>query len=241
MPEDSMYLPIFVGSHGRTDIEGYTRDDIGDNISELNPLFCELTATYYLWKNTQADYKGLVHYRRHFSNLKHFGIFKTGKFDNVMTKKKAKQLLSNYDVILPEKRNYYIETLYSHYQHSHNIADLEETKKVIADLYPEYLSKFDEVMQHRSAHMFNMYIMRSNLFDAYSKWMFTVLFELKNRIDTSKYSTQEQRVFGYISELLLDVWLEVNQISYVEDPVMFMEKQNWSKKLELFLLRKIKR
>lgn len=33
MPSEKSYLPIQVGAHGKDDI-GYTRDDIGDNISE---------------------------------------------------------------------------------------------------------------------------------------------------------------------------------------------------------------
>ena len=49
MPEDKMYLPLHVGAEGKTDDSGkpldlgYIKDNTGDNISELNPSFCELT------------------------------------------------------------------------------------------------------------------------------------------------------------------------------------------------------
>lgn len=49
MPSEKSYLPIQVGAHGKDDI-GYTRDDIGDNISEKNPYYCELTGLYWMWK-----------------------------------------------------------------------------------------------------------------------------------------------------------------------------------------------
>jgi len=108
MPEDRVYVPLHIGREGKQDI-GFTGDNTGDNISEKNATFCELTGLYWAWKNLQAEYVGLVHYRR---------------------------------------------------------------------------------------------------------------------------------VFGFVSERLLDVWLEKNQIAYKEQNVSFMEPQNWIKKGGLFLKRK---
>jgi hypothetical protein len=39
-------------------------DDIGDNISNLNWAFGDLTGTYYIWKNTQHEFVGHNQYRR---------------------------------------------------------------------------------------------------------------------------------------------------------------------------------
>ena len=64
MPEDSVYLPLHVGAEGKPDL-GYTKDNTGENISAKNPNFCELTGLYWAWKNLEADYVGLVHYRRY--------------------------------------------------------------------------------------------------------------------------------------------------------------------------------
>ena len=69
MPDDEMYVPVQVGAEGKDDL-GYTRDNTGDNISSLNPQFCELTGLYWAWKNLDADYVGLAHYRRHFRGKK---------------------------------------------------------------------------------------------------------------------------------------------------------------------------
>ena len=65
MPSDDIYLPVHVGKKGKTDL-GYQGDDTGDNISDKNTNYCELTGLYWAWKNLKADYKGLAHYRRHF-------------------------------------------------------------------------------------------------------------------------------------------------------------------------------
>lgn len=236
--QDKSYLPIHVGKNGRQTI-GYIGDDTGDNISVKNPNFCELTALYWAWKNLSADYIGLVHYRRYFT-------FKDGK--NLEDKRNYilhyadwQSCLKKYDIIVPKKRRYYIETNYSHYVHAHNKADLDATGDIIKRLYPEYAGSFQKVMHRSFAHMFNMFVMRKDILDRYCDWLFSILFALENSIDITKYNTGEARVFGYISELLLDVWLDANHLAYKEINVTFMEKQNWLKKGFKFLLRKFRK
>lgn len=238
MPADEMYVPIQVGKSINKVQLPYTGDNLGDNISKKNPNYCELTAMYWAWKNLNADYVGLAHYRRHFCVNSWFLGSTKSKKNNVMTSDKANKLLEKYDVILPKKRHYWIETLMSHYQHTHQIKDLKATRDIIEAFYPDYLESFDKVMNRRSAHMFNMFIMRRDIFDAYSKWLFNVLLHLEKCIDIRNYSPYEARVFGYISELLMDVWLDVNHVHAVEMPVMFMEKQNWVKKITKFITNK---
>lgn len=238
MPEGDIYVPVQVGP-APEDFPGFVRDNTGDNIAERNPNYCELTAQYWAWKNRTADVKGLVHYRRLFSRGKRMiGASLEEKYANVLDERTLDEIMKKHDVILPRRRNYYIETLWSHYEHSHKIEGLEETRNVIAERYPEYLAKFDEVMKRRGAHMFNMLIARDGIFSAYSEWLFDVLGEVEKRVDISGYSTSEARIFGYISELLMDVWMEQNQIDYYELPVMFMGNQNMLKKIWMFVARK---
>lgn len=235
MPDDEVYLPIHVGKEGKQDL-GYVGDDTGDNISLKNPNYCELTAIYWAWKNLKADYVGLVHYRRYFTNHNFRDCEK--KKQDILTKQDFESILKDVDIIVPDKRKYYIETIRSHYNHSYYEKDLNETEKIVKEFYPEYEKAFTKVMKRTWAHMFNMFVMRRDYFDEYCKWLFAILFELEKRIDISNYTTMEARVFGFISELLLDVWLETRQIKYKEVNVSFMEKQNWIKKGSLFLKRK---
>ncbi len=136
MPEDEVYLPLHVGAEGKADF-GYTKDNTGDNISVKNPNYCELTGLYWAWKNLNCEYIGLCHYRRYFAHVP--------KSSNLTDKKKAifskadyEKLLQTCDVILPQKRNYYIETVRSHYEHAHHKSDLDEVEKIIAETYPAY-------------------------------------------------------------------------------------------------------
>ena len=86
--------------------------------------------------------------------------------------------------------------------------------------------------------MFNMFVMRRDLFDQYCEWMFSILEEIENRVDISGYDAYEARIYGFVSEILLDVWIEANKINYKEQNVSFMEPQNWIKKGGSFILRK---
>lgn len=235
MPKDEMYIPVHVGKEGKEDI-GYTGDNTGDNISTKNPYFCELTGMYWAWKNLDAEYIGLAHYRRHFSLKKK----KKNKdmFDSVLSLNEANSLLNNVDVIVPKKRNYVIETMYSHYAHTLHIEPLNETRKIIEEKYPEYLNEFDMLKKRRSGHMFNMFVMKKELFDDYCKWLFGILFELEKRVDNSQYNQFHARFYGRISELLLDIYLNKNNIKYKECGFIYMEKINKIAKIKGFLKAK---
>ena len=96
----------------------------------------------------------------------------------------------------------------------------------------------EKVMSSTRGHRFNMFIMKRKLADEYCQWIFDILFELENRLDISNYSDYDKRVFGFISERLLDVWIQTNHIEHQDIPYVFMEEQNWLVKGANFLRRK---
>lgn len=239
MPEDKMYLPLHVGAEGKNPIEGFTPDNTGDNISSKNPYYCELTGLYWAWKNLDADYIGLCHYRRYFSACKKLPKTEAEKFKVVLSSDQAEGLLSNADIILPKKRNYYIETIYNHYKHTMYIEPLDITGDVLREKYPEYVKEFEGLKHTTKMHAFNMFIMKKELLDQYCTWLFDVLGEVEKRVDSSQYSDFHKRFFGRISERLLDVWIRTNKLSYAEVPVIDMQKINWVNKIKSFLIAKI--
>lgn len=235
MPADDIYLPLHVGKEGKADI-GFIGDNTGDNISNKNANYCELTGLYWAWKNLPAEYIGLCHYRRYFTRSNPRSCSK--KKQVILTKAEWEELLNEHPIIVPDKRKYYIETNRSHYNHSHYAKDLDMTEKIIQEKYPQYSEAFSKVMERTWAHMFNMFVMRRDYFDEYCNWLFDVLQELEKRTDITDYDVVEARIYGYISELLLDVWLETNKLEYYEQNVAFLEPQNWLKKGGTFLKRK---
>ena len=232
MPADHMYLPVQVGAAGKESI-GFARDDEGENISAKNSTFCELTGLYWAWKNLDSDYIGLCHYRRHFG-----GRGKGTPLERVLTATEAAALLAGRDGILPRKRNYYIETLYSHYAHTCHVEPLDMAGEILAEKYPAYTAAFERLKTRRSAHMFNMLILKREHLDAYCSWLFDILFELERRVEATAYDAFHARFFGRVSELLLDVWLEQNPLNVAEVPLVGTEKTNWLKKGGSFLIAK---
>lgn len=233
VPQDDIYLPLQVGAGCNAEI-GFTKDNTGDNISNKNPAFCELTGLYFAWKNLKCDYLGLVHYRRYFKGGNHGRDI----MQKVLSRAETEKLLKKCDIILPKKRNYYIETLYSHYEHTMYVEPLDITGQIIKENHPEYFSEFERLKKRRSAHIFNMFIMKKEISDKYCKWLFDILFELERRMDKVSYDPFHARFYGRISELLLDVYLNTNGLSFAEVPVLYTEPINWRKKITGFLKAK---
>lgn len=238
MPKDDIYVPIQVGSLKNEKIKDYIYDDQNDNISGKNPYYCELTGLYWAWKNLNCEYIGLAHYRRHFSECRKVAKTEEQKFQQLLTRKQIEDKLEKADIVLPKKRNYYIENLYDHYKHTLYVEPLDKTRDIIQEIYPKYLIEFDKLKKRKSAHMFNMFIMKKEIADEYCKWLFEILFELEKRVDVSQYDSFHARFFGRVSELLLDVWINTNGYKYEEIKVIDMNKIDWGKKIKAFLKSK---
>lgn len=234
--KDPLYVPLQVGAAGQ---EAFcaVRDDTGENISQRNKYFCELTALYWMRYNSDADVLGLVHYRRYFARK--YPLHRN-KWKNILSSDELEKIMQKADLILPRKRNYLIETTFSHYAHAHHEKDLHIVRTVIHEQCPQYLSAFDLVMRKRTGHRFNMFIMKREALHDCCDWLFPILFELERRIDISDYDEYNKRVFGFIGERLLDVWLLNRSYKYTERKVLEIEKTNWIVKGSRFLWRKVK-
>jgi len=243
MPDDPLYLSLQVGAEGKESI-GYQRDDEGDNISALNPYFCELTGLYWGWKNLNSDYVCLVHYRRYFSNRPNGKVPWAG----ILKEAELSPLIPHNRLFVPAKRRYYIETLYSHYAHTHYAGQLDETRKIIGEKYPDYLPAYDRTVNQRWGYMFNMLIAEKSLLDDYCSWLFDILFDLRTRIgkeQEANLDTYQGRFYGRISEIIFNVWLsrrlEIGNLSpkeIKEIPFISTEKVDWKKKGTAFLKAK---
>ena len=246
MPSDPVYLPLHVGAEGKADI-GYVKDNTGTNISEKNPSFCELTGLYWAWKNLSCDYLGLVHYRRHFTIKSRWHILRcskndTGRISCVLSGAELKRLLVDYDVLVPRKRQYMIESLYSHYSHTHYAEHLDVTREIIKEKYPDYIPVYDCIVRKKSGYMFNMFVMSKRRADQYCEWLFDILFELEKRVNMPELSDFQGRFYGRVSEIIFNVWLEYQTeqslLKIKEIDFFYMEPVKWGKKISAFLMAK---
>lgn len=223
------YIPIQVGKCN-TNLElNYITDDTGDNISLRNNNYCELTAVYWIWKNIKnIDNIGIIHYRRYFV----YGLFSKLVDDKYINKQ-----LKDYDIILPYK--YKTESnVYNHFINSPSgrEKDLINLKKIIEEKYPDYIESYDKIMNSKKASYCNMMISSKKKYDDYCEWLFDILFELEKITDLTDYTKHEQRIYGFLSEFLLNVWVEKNNLKIKYCSMYYIENskiKNVLKKIKL--------
>lgn len=214
--------------------DNYLKDTNGESISNKNQTFCELTGIYWIWKNHKdtEDIIGINHYRRYFASKKNFIIH---EIFNLPVKPInyciIEKILKDYDIIIPRYKNIKC-TIKEFYDDSHDINDLMMTRQIIRNMFPDYLNAFDYTMNERRFIYGNMMICKSELFDCYCKWLFEILFTLEKNIDISKYSDNYQkRVFGFISERLLQVWINKNKLKEYEMQVINTDENLYTKSI----------
>ena len=250
-PTPPDYKTVLVGAVKNGHVQGYLSDDTGDNISAKNPNYCELTGLYWVWKNVKNDDNvGLVHYRRYFSKYSNLGMhwrYALGRKIELLTDQTASEMLKDHDWIVATRRRLiavdgsYSKSIYDQYKYGHNERDLLTVKQVIAEKYPEYLTAFDEIMQGETISSYNMFYTSRKNFDAYCAWLFDILFEVEKRIDISDYDTYQARVFGFLSERLLSVYLKHNNCRVKELGILsvdYMSRKHSLKEAALIMLGK---
>ena len=222
VPDNALLKPIQVGTElSGTKLEGMTYyDDTGDNISKKNQSYCELTATYWAWKNLDADYYGLFHYRRYlsFANDNETSKYPGRAYADIpssiselrIDENHMRELIENYDLIVPRKDNTEATTgeatLYDQYANEHFISDLDYCIEYIEKKYPA-IAPYLDALQGNEAYFCNMFIMRRELFEQYCSFIFDVLDSFEENNDISAYNTQQYRVTGFLAERLTNIFI----------------------------------
>lgn len=202
--QDEVYMPIQVGKalHPELDL-GFQCDNTGDNISEKNGSYCELTALYWAWKNLKdVDYIGLCHYRRYF-DLNDVNIQKCAKLKQVIISSPDYLPNSLFDELVKwtsfEDVYIFLNTLLKYESSSEN----------------EIIKRY--FMSNKLSRC-NMFLMPKYLFDNYCNFLFSILFQIEHQILQSPYSRQ-RRVIGYLAESLLQFWLNKSNIQFNTKPI----------------------
>ena len=221
------YKVLHVGDNNSA--KEYLNDSEGDNISSKNPHFCELTGLYWIWKNGKEksnEITGLVHYRRYFTTRYYDFIYTyLDKKPKVLSYKKIQNKLKKHDILLPVPETIY-RTVKQSYIDVHNEEDLILTRQTISEIYPEYVKDFDKVMNSHKYYYANMMLCSKKRLDEYATWLFAILFNLESKIDINKYhDPYQKRVFGFLSERLLQVWVVHNNLSVAQFPVFNTEEK----------------
>lgn len=228
LPQHPYFLPIQAGAALHDHIKGFQPDDEGDNISIKNPHFCELTCHYWAWKNLKSvDIVGLNHYRRYFDFPKKWSQFSADKrfvkTEDFLKKEyqfpDLEKLLQKYDIILPVTRHWRVSNT-QQYGDYHIANDWEILRQIIKERSPQYMPAFEKTMDHSNKAVgYNMFITNWNHFDAYSEWLFDILFEVERRVPPIDDPIQS-RIYGYMSERLINVFCEYQQLRINNIPLV---------------------
>lgn len=211
VPQEQGYIPLHVGRINKSDL-GYTGDHTGEHISHKNSSYCELTGIYWMWKNVHCDIIGLCHYRRYFvrENL-------------LLSQEQIEATLGNYDLIIGTSSKTPAHTIAEHYAGIHFQKDWDICRQTLAELYPEYTDAFDLVANGNLMNLGNMMICRKSLFDQYCAWLFPLLEEIERRTDISDYDSFQARLYGYLAERLMRVWILMQDVRVREETICKIE------------------
>jgi len=214
-------VPIHVGKAlSPLDLDYCIGDDTGDNISERNKSWCELTAIYWAWKNLDADYYGLMHYRRYLSLNKNDGYKVIASLDkntvneNALDKESIESLCENFDIItspvwnvhpagLPSK----LMTNYQLYELDHYKSDLDIVVDIVKSRYPDFYLPLLDSLYSTTCFFANIAIMQKKYFHEYCDFAFGVLFEAEKKISLEGYDSYQKRIWGFLAERLINAYV----------------------------------
>lgn len=249
-PKSELFLPVHVGAEGKAPIPGMQPDNEGENISDRNFTYCELTAQYWAWKNLDADYVGQCHYRRYF-------CFDDGKCKANDHKQIEEDCLSQYTI---DKYHIEDEAAIRSVVESHDMVTAprwnvlgavtpDGTKKTIRghmvgyglmsdedvdrlidicrDKQPDYV---DDLISYLNGSMYlgyNCFIMKRELFDRLCEFEFSILKEFDQQFDYSNKTVNRKRICGYLGEILYSTFVshvkKLGNCSIAEKPLVFFD------------------
>ena len=209
---DDVYTPIHVGrviSKYKDEMSDMIGDDTGDNISEKNSSYSEMTAHYWIWKNAHdVEYVGLCHYRRL------FGI-------NI-TPENIEQIMRGCDVMMVHPA-FQLDSVYSCFVKFIGGENMAITAQVIKKLCPEYFDDLISLGNELKFHPFNMFVCKKEIHTRYSEWIFPILLECEKHIKPSPYSNAN-RVIGYIAEMITQLFFVNNHLDIKSVPYISIDE-----------------
>ncbi len=226
VPKSDILQPIQVGPGNRNNrFRWALHDDEGENISDKNPMYCELTTQYWAWKNTTSPYIGFCHYRRYFNFSS--SVYEENPYGEVMDDlidddavrryglddATIRSCVEGYDLITTGFKSLKdfpgdFSTPREHYAAAPALhsEDLARCVAIVRRLFPDYAQDFEAFLSGDRSCFCNMYIMRREIFSSYCDFLFPVLEEFVRETDMSTYSREAVRTPGHLAERLFNVW-----------------------------------
>lgn len=233
LPNNPLFFPTQVGAKlSQTRMEGMFHDDEGNNISEKNASYCELTAQYWAWKNLDADYYGLCHYRRFLLFAKteekrnNRGQVEANVINDFTVEKfgldndtEMREIIEANDVVcgpLQDVTKLYTprgikNTAWEHWT-AHDralimVKDLEKMMEIFEEVSPEIAKDAREYLSKKQFLGFNCFVMKRKLFTELCELEFNILEKLEKQVDLTNYCQQLKRIYGFMGEIICSSYI----------------------------------
>lgn len=220
------FFPISAGTQRRDVV----CDNTGDNISDKNPKYGELTAVYWAWKNLKnVDTIGMSHYRRYMMHNSwltktHYEITWNNFLQKDYNIKQFENDLNTYDIIFCKKWHFDNLTIRQQFLEHHPFPeDLDVTRHILEKYDAEAVPVWDAYMSGSDGYCCCMFIAKWSVFDELCNWMFPLLFKIEQNLDFSKYDSYQQRMIAFLYERLLNVYLVKKGLFVKEYPFYFID------------------
>ncbi len=235
-------------------------DNTGDNISEKRESFNELTVMYWAWKNVDADYYGLCHYRRYlsfadnkFNTRKDGGGFIDEQYiDKSMINKyclneeKMREEIIKYDWITSpfEEIDKYpdgpFKNVFHLFQNRLRDIDINAFKNILIPIiekkYPEMKPFIYKYFNGNKVKYYNSFVMKKELFNKYASFIFDILFEVEKKLDTINYNIWKMRTPGFMAEHLTGIFFyyiqSLNKYKIKINELVFFQNTKKEKELQ---------
>ena len=214
-PTNLSYFKIQCGADDTKLDLGITKDNTGDNISSRNKYWSEITGLYWAWKNIEkSDYIGLCSYRRFFNfipnpnePIKIVPFERKDEIESIIIPNMG-NIFDKYDIVLPKPYTY-AYNIYKVCEMNYRMDDFKILEELIDEISPDYSQAYKNVFHKTNLQIgHNMFIMKWENFEEYCSWVFSILLEVEKKIDPKNYPVSQVRVYGYMHELLLAVYVE---------------------------------
>ena len=191
-------IPVQVGAAMTDCVTAELVDNAGENISEKNGDYSELTGLYWIWKNRikQQDgkYYGLAHYRR---------------FLELSEDDQRRLTANNIDAVLPYPMPYE-PNIEAHHLRYLSESEWNAVLQALDELQPEYAKAFKEILKQNYFYNYNVIVAKTEVLDNYCSWLFPLLFRIEE-INDSKGEKQPNRYIGYVGETLETLYFMYNK------------------------------
>ena len=231
-------------------------DNSGENISKLNRSLNEMTGVYWVWKNYDLvgnpDFVGFAHYRRQFifddtlplpnkrwlpnADVYCFPDHKSA--EKYISSQELSHLLEKYDCLATKKynpNNLNDGRIYrSAKDRFYAIADFksslyDEMEQLVLKNHPDYQPEVFELRHNPEHYLFNMFVLKKEIFFDYCQFVFPILFEL-DRLNDAASSVSTQRAPGFLAEFLTSMFIshqvKIGRVKIKELNTTFIENTN---------------